>query len=311
MVQAVGEQLVVIDLEEFGDRARTGAYLLLDDEPTLVETGSQACHPRLVAGLREAGVQPEDLRHVIVTHVHLDHAGGAGALMGLASRATLHCHPRAVPHLVDPSRLWQGAGTVYGEQLEPLFGRPLPVPSDRIIAHQDGSTLRLGRRTLTFYDTPGHARHHLGIVDSLTRGLFSGDTVSIRYQPQLTGMPIPYLFPTTTPIDFDPAAALATLDRLERLGLSAVFHTHFSVTRPASDALAATRKGIATIVALMEDLGPDTPVAEVERRLKAAVERDLRTMGVARPNLDFMALDLNLNAQGIVVYLQRKASGKI
>jgi glyoxylase-like metal-dependent hydrolase (beta-lactamase superfamily II) len=311
MVQAVGEDLVVIDLEEFGDRARTGAYLLLDDEPTLVETGSQACHPKLVAGLREAGVEPEALRHVIVTHVHLDHAGGAGALMELASRATLHCHPRAVRHLVDPSRLWQGAGTVYGEQLEPLFGRPRPVPSARIIAHEDGSTLRLGRRTLTFYDTPGHARHHVGIVDSLTGGLFSGDTVSIRYQPQLTGMPIPYLFPTTTPIDFDPAAVLATLDRLEQLSLSAVYHTHFSVTRPATEAFAATRRGIATIVALMEDLGPDAPVAEVERRLKAAVERDLRALGVASPNLDPMALDLNLNAQGIVVYLQRKALGKI
>jgi len=312
VIEPVGEDLVVIDLEEFGDRGRTGAYLLLGAEPTVIETGSAACHERLLAGLGEAGVKPEELCHVIVTHVHLDHAGGAGALMRLAPRALLHCHPRALPHLADPSRLWQGAATVYGERLELLFGRPLPVPAERIVVHEDGSTLALPGRTLTFYDTPGHARHHLGIVDSLTGGLFSGDTVSIRYQPELTGFPVPYLFPTTTPIDFDPVAALNTLDRLEGLGLRAVYHTHFSVTRPATTALAASRAGIWAILALIEEgVGPDTPVAEVEARLQQVVLRDLQRLGIAEPRLDFMALDLHLNAQGIVVYLQRKARGKI
>ncbi len=170
-----------IDLYEEGRRYRSSAYVILDDEgPVLVDPGSARSHGRLVAGLQEVGLDPQDLRHVVATHAHLDHAGGAGQLMARATGATLHCHPRAAAHLIDPGRLQQGARAVYGDALEDLFGPLLPIPAQRVVTPGDGESLVLHGRALTFYDAPGHAKHHLAVVDSLTRGLFSGDAVGIR-----------------------------------------------------------------------------------------------------------------------------------
>ncbi|MBX5467923.1 MAG: MBL fold metallo-hydrolase [Firmicutes bacterium] len=308
MAEAQGDDIWLLDLEEFGDSRRTGAYLILGPEPTLIETGSARCHDQLVAELAAVGLRPEDLRHVVVTHVHLDHAGGAGHLMARAPHALLHCHPRAARHLVDPERLWQGAMAVYGaERLRAWFGRPEPVAPQRVVVEGDGARLALGTRTLTFYDTPGHARHHLGVVDDQSRGLFSGDTVSIRFDPALTGWPEPYWFPSTTPVDFDPPALFATLDRLEALGLDVVFHTHFGATRPAAHALAETRRGLGAILAVLEQVSRDAPADEVARRLEAVVRRDVQSRGWPEEGIRPLALDLELNAQGMLVYLARQA----
>lgn len=311
MIFEVGDDIYGIDLFEEGRPYRSSAYLIRDTQLTLVETGSARSHEKLIEGLKELGVSPRDLCHVVVTHVHLDHSGGAGQLMALAPEATLHCHPRAARHLIDPSRLSEGARAVYGNGLDQIFGSLQPVPADRVVSHEEGTTLELARRQLIFLDTPGHAKHHTSVVDTGSRGLFSGDMVGIRYHPGYTGWPFVYGFPSTTPSDFDPDVMLKTLDRLQRWELSAVYHTHYGVTRPSADAFAFSRHGVEIIQSVMSGLSSDASLAEIQARLQAAIERDLKGKGRGTFSVTALALDLMLNSQGIRVYLQKRAAGKL
>ncbi len=310
-VFAVDKDFYGIDLFEEGKPERSSAYLIRASEPILVETGSARSHQTLVEGLRELGMAPEDVRHVVITHVHLDHAGGVGQMMEAAPKALLHCHPRAARHMIDPSRLEEGARAVYGEQMEAMFGVLKPVPESRVIIQEDGSVLDVGDRQLIFYDTPGHAKHHACILDSQTRGLFSGDTVGIRYAPAYTGWDFVYGFPTTSPSDFDPEVMLKSLDRLEALDPTRIYHTHFGVTEPASEAFRFSRRGIQAIQRIMPMLSPESTLEEVEAALKGAIQKDLAALGHADWDVSPLTLDIILDSQGILVYLQRQAAGKL
>ncbi|NMP21353.1 MBL fold metallo-hydrolase [Sulfobacillus harzensis] len=307
----VGDGIDGIDLFEEGRPERSSAYLIRSQEPILVETGSARSHHVLVDGLRELGVAPEDLRHIIVTHVHLDHAGGVGQMMQAAPKARLHCHPRAARHLVDPSRLEAGARAVYGEQMDEIFGPLMRVPEDRVVVHPDHSVLNTGDRELVFFDTPGHAKHHACVLDQKTMGLFSGDTVGIRYAPGYTAWDFVYGFPTTTPSDFDPDVMLETLDRLQALNLSRIYHTHFGVTEPAEEAFSFSRRGIHAIQRILPELGPDSSLGAVQDALRQAVAEDLAEQGHPGADVSALNLDIMLNSQGILVYLQKKAAGKL
>lgn len=310
-VSAVDDGLYTIDLHEEGRRERSSAYLILGKEPILVETGSARSHSALIEGLSELGVAPSDLRHIVITHVHLDHAGGVGQMMAAAPSARLHCHPRAAQHMIDPSRLEAGARAVYGEQLDEMFGALEPVAENRVVIHEDGSALDTADRELIFFDTPGHAKHHACIMDTATRGLFSGDTVGIRYQKAYTGWDFVYGFPTTSPPDFDLDVMLSTLDRLEALDLSRVYHTHYGVTDPASDAFDFSRRGVRAIQSMLPNLSAESSLAQVETALREAVQRDLATLGHPHTDVDPLGLDIMLNSQGILIYLQKKAAGKL
>lgn len=305
MIFEAGDGVFGIDLYEAGQPFRSCAYLIRDQEPALVETGSARSLPKLLEGLEALGVSPAHLRHLVVTHVHLDHAGAAGHLMQLASQALLHCHQRAARHLIDPSRLEQGARAVYGDRLESLYGSLQPAPAARVIAQPDQSEVSLGHRRLIFYDSPGHAKHHTCIVDTHTRGLFSGDTVGIRYDPRFTGWDFVYGFPTTTPTDFDPGVMLETLSRLEALGLTRVYHTHYGVTAPAETAFAFSRRGVQAILALLAALPSTAGLDDIRRALEQAIRTDIARLGSPVPDLAPLALDLELNSQGIWGYWQK------
>lgn len=306
-----GDGIDGIDLFEEGRPERSSAYLIRSEEPILVETGSARSHGALLEGLAELNMRPEDLKHIIITHVHLDHAGGVGQMMEIAPQATLHCHPRAARHMVDPSKLEAGARAVYGDAMDTIFGPLKPVSANRVVVHEDGGVLEAGDRQLVFYDTPGHAKHHTCVLDRQTMGLFSGDTVGIRYQPGYTGWDFTYGFPTTTPSDFDPGVMLKTLDRLQSLGLTRIYHTHFGVTEPADEALDFTRRGIQAIQSVLPELSPDDALSDVERALRRAVEQDLAQLGHPDADASAINLDIMLNSQGILVYLQKKAAGKL
>lgn len=310
-VFVAGDGIYGIDLFEEGRPERSSAYFIQSQEPILVETGSARSHEALLEGLRELHVRPEDLKHIIITHVHLDHAGGVGQMMEIATKATLHCHPRAARHLIDPSKLEAGARAVYGDAMDRIFGPLKPVPEHRVVVQEDESVLLAGDRELVFYDTPGHAKHHTCVLDRQTMGLFSGDTVGIRYQPRYTGWDFTYGFPTTTPSDFDPDVMLETLDRLQSLDLARVYHTHFGVTEPAEEALDFTRRGIRAIQSALPELSPNDSLADVERALYHAVQEDLAHVGHPDRDASAINLDIMLNSQGILVYLQKKAAGKI
>src|SRR5579875_3995035 len=156
----LGYDVWQIDLLEQQRPYRTAGYLIKDDKLTLIETGSGASHNALLAGLAALDVTPTDLSYVIVTHVHLDHAGGAGQLMEKATNAKLIVHPRGAKHMVDPTRLWEGAKHVYQERVTELFGSVQPIPESRVMVKHHGEELSIGQRTLTFFDSPGHAKHH-------------------------------------------------------------------------------------------------------------------------------------------------------
>ncbi len=210
--------LHTLDLRFQGQPELVAAYLIESGgELALIETGPGSTLPNLLKGIQALGFAPSDIKHVFVTHIHLDHAGAAGwwAQQG----ATVHAHPRAVPHLVDPSKLMESARRVYGERMEALWGDMLPAPAERVVALKDGQVVKFGRTSITAIDTPGHARHHHAYA--WEGACFTGD---------VAGMKLPesrYISVTAAPPQFDPVAYGDSLQRLHAADFSRLYLTHF------------------------------------------------------------------------------------
>lgn len=219
--------VVTIDTR-YDDRPELAAAYLLTggSRVAFVETNTAFAVPRLREALDAAGKRPEDVQYVFLTHIHLDHAGGAGQLMAACPHAELLAHPKAVPHVVDPSRIVAGATEVYGEEaFQRLYGEILPVDAGRVRALEDGETVHLGDRPLTAWHTRGHANHHLVLHDPLADTVFTGDAFGLLY-PSLQARG-PFVIPSTTPTDFDASAAHETVDRVMALGSGRIHPTHF------------------------------------------------------------------------------------
>lgn len=187
----------------------------------LVEAGPASTLDALLAGIRAAGHDPAALDHVLLTHIHLDHAAGAGQLARIAPRALIHVHPQGAAHLADPSRLLASAARLYGDAMEMLWGTMLPVPPDRIRTPADGEAIRVGGRTLAAVETPGHARHHYAFHDPDARLVFTGDAAGIRLERAR------HVRPPTPPPELDTPAWLASIDRLRGLDARMLLPTHF------------------------------------------------------------------------------------
>ena len=216
----IGEGVTQIDTLLGGWERVTAGYLVDGARPVLVETGSQSSVPVLLDALGRLGVGPADLGAVVVTHIHLDHAGGVGNVAAAFPRATVYVHPEGARHLIDPTRLVDSAARVYGSLLDDLYGRLDPTPADRLEVLEDGRELEVGGgRVLTTVDSPGHAKHHLGLHDSTSGILFVGDAVGVRLPD--AGI----LRPSTPPPDFDLDQAVTSLHK-------------FAARRPAGLALA-------------------------------------------------------------------------
>ena len=222
-------------------------YLLeTDSAVAIIEAGNNDSTERILKVLASRGRQAAEVSHVIVTHVHLDHAGGAGKLMQSLPNATLVAHPRGARHLIDPSRLEASARAVYGDaEFDEMYGSLVPVPEDRVILMEDGDSLEIGKRPLSFIDTPGHARHHFCIWDEQTRGWFTGDTFGISYR-ELDTENGPFVFPTSTPIQFDPPALIASINRMLEKQPENMYLTHFGrvqdVQRLADDMISSVEQ---------------------------------------------------------------------
>ncbi|MFB1485867.1 MULTISPECIES: MBL fold metallo-hydrolase [unclassified Thiocapsa] len=286
------------------------------DRLAFIDTGAANSVPGLLGVIADLGLTPEHVDYVIPTHVHLDHGGGAGTLMAACPNARLVIHPKGAPHMIDPSRLVAGSTAVYGEEaFERDFGALTPVPEERVIIAEDGETFELAGRTLTFIDTPGHANHHGSIYDETSRGFFTGDTFGISYREFDTAAG-PWLFAPTTPVAFDPDAWLASLDKLMAHAPQAMYLTHYGrVTQPADllDDLRASIRALADI-ALAEEGNADS---DRESRIKSAVRAYLiagaRAHGVVLSDdaiAELLSLDTELNAQGLEVWLKRRARGR-
>lgn len=295
------------DLMERGLSGRTGCYIIPGPRNTVIETGGSVSLPQWTDGLRQAGISPDRVDYIIVTHIHLDHAGGAGSLVRLCPRARVVVHPRGARHLADPGRLIAGARAVYGDRLEELFGVVLPVPADRILAVEHGASLDLGDRTLNFYHTPGHAKHHVSIFDSGGRGIFTGDTAGIRYHKELTGLEQDYILPTTTPTDFDPKATHESVELLRSLNPAKVYHGHFGVSTDVERVFRETERLVDAFAHLTENVyRPNMTWQEMAGHLKSFVLDDMKqTVGLPKDDTVLDA-DMDLNAMGLLHWLQTR-----
>lgn len=312
MAQPIGSNSYVIDTGLY--RPKMAACYLVEDggELALIDTGTMHSLPRVLDAIDALGARPEQVRYVMPTHVHLDHAGGAGQVMAACPNATLVVHPKGLPHMIDPSKLQAGATAVYGEEAFARdFGRLDPIPEGRTLAADDGSEFALGQRTLRFIDTPGHANHHGCLFDSESGFLFTGDTFGLGYTEfQVDGDPL--LVATTTPVAFDPDAWFTSLERMMALSPAACCLTHFGRIDGPERYVGMLRDSIRAHVeiALAEE-GDDSPGRE--QRLHDAVRTLLVDAGVAHAGLDpqtveeILRNDIELNAQGLGIWLKRRA----
>lgn len=309
--QDIGQGTTLIDCLLYRP-ALAACYLVRDgEELALMDCGTNHSVPQILDAIEAMDATPEQVRWIIPTHVHLDHAGGAGRLMQLCRNATLVTHPKGMPHMIDPSRLQAGATAVYGEAAFARdFGDLEPIPEARCIAAGDEQSFPLGNRLLRFIHTPGHANHHGCILDEHSGYLFTGDTFGLGY-PELA-TPSPYIVATTTPVAFDPDAWEKSLDKLLAHNPSAVCLTHFGKYENPAELAPMLRESIRAHagIALGEEVNP--PEGR-EERLRKAVEQLLIDGAVAHSGLPreqvkaLLGNDVTLNAQGLSVWLARRA----
>lgn len=291
------------------------AYLMVENgRGAFIDSGTSLSLPRHLETLDKAGLTPADVDWVILTHAHLDHAGGAGALMQVLPNARLAAHPRCAPHMIDPTRLIAGATAVYGaEEIARSYGEIVPVPAARVEVMADGQVIELAGRPLRCVDTPGHARHHLCVWDEASRGWFTGDTFGLSYR-EFDSPRGHFALPSTTPVQLEPAALHASIDALVARRPQRMFVTHYGevggstaqVERMADDlhrlldgmlAVARAAHGKpdrhARIVAGLSDLYVAAAIGHGVTLAEDAVRR-------------LLALDVELNTQGLEIWLDRR-----
>src|SRR5690625_2393642 len=179
----IDARIHLIDGFDLGVPERTGTYVIAEEELTIVETGPSPSVKYIKQGLQDLGFSLDEVKYIIVTHIHLDHAGGAGLLARECPNAKVVVHPRGERHLIDPTKLAAGARAIYGDSFSELFDPIVPIAADRLIVKNEGDTLKIGSDcTLEFLNTPGHSKHHFSIYDPVSNGIFTGDTAGIRYQ---------------------------------------------------------------------------------------------------------------------------------
>ena len=279
----------------------------------LVDTGSNDALPNALAALDRLGLDVAAVDYVILTHIHLDHAGGAGSMMAAFPNAQLIVHPRGARHMAEPSKLVAGVTAVYGaEYVNQVYGEILPIPAERIIEAADGFTLSLAGRELLCIDTPGHARHHICIVDKKTGGIFTGDMFGLSYREHdVDGRP--FIFPTTTPTQFEPDEMRASISRLLSFKPEAMYLTHYSRVGDVPALGEDLLRRLDALVAIAESasqLSGKLRHEQIKVEIATYLFGELKAHGCNLAEtvvLDIWATDLELNAQGLEVWLDSRA----
>lgn len=286
------------------------AYLIVEQgRGAFVDCGTNHSVPRLLAALQQADLAPGDVDFLIVTHVHLDHAGGAGLLMQHLPNATLVAHPRAAPHLIDPAKLIAGATAVYGEEeIQRSYGAIQPVPEARVRVVEDGETIMLAGRPLLSIDTPGHARHHHCLWDARSRCWFTGDTFGLSYR-ELDGPQGAFILPTTTPVQFEPSALKASIARMLAYAPDGMYLTHYGRVDDVPRLAQALYEQIDAMVAIADACeGRADRHRCIAAGLSALYLERAHALQVPLADEDvlrLLAMDIELNAQGLGVWLDR------
>lgn len=284
------------------------------DRLAIIDTGTQYSVPQLQRGIESLGLTFDHVDFIILTHIHLDHAGGAGALMNLCPQATLVVHPRGARHMVDPSKLIAGTTAVYGEDaFKRLYGNIEPIDAGRVWEPKDGETLNWADRPLTFLDTPGHANHHHCIVDAQTNSVFTGDTLGVSYQA-LRYKDQAFVMPTTTPVQFNPDTLHDSINKVMDYQPDTLYLTHYSALKPTATMIAGLHEQIDDFVMLTQQAAEaESEQAEFEAALSTSIQQYLirrcanQIPELAQDSIEkWFGLDAQLNAQGLAFWWQHK-----
>lgn len=303
-----GDGIHVVD-SCFGGERLVAIHLIVEKgRVAIVDTATNASVPRLLRELDHLGLAANQVDYVILTHVHLDHAGGAGQLMAALPAARLVVHSRGARHMIHPSRLIAATYEVYGrENAIRMYGDILPVAAERVVDISDKTTIDLCGRELPLFDAPGHARHHICIRDSHSGHIFTGDTFGLCY-PQLDCDGRQFVFPTTSPTQFDPDALHRTIHMITDMKPSALYVTHFGRVRDVARLAADMHRLIdeqLEIALLEKESGPDRS-ERIRTGLRSLVRLEAETQGWGIQGdaaCEFLSQDIDLNAKGLDIWL--------
>lgn len=306
----LGINIYLLDSYDLGVPGRTGIYIIKESDLTLIESGPSPSFDHIKNGLSLLGFELADIKYIILTHIHLDHAGGIGKLLAFCPHAKVMVHPRGSRHLVHPEKLIAGAKAVYEESFTKFFDPVLPVAADRILEKKEGDELKLStHRTLKFFDTPGHAKHHLSIYDPLSNGIFTGDTVGIRYE-QLAKEDIDLFLPTTSPNQFDPLDMQKQIERILHMNVDYILFGHYGMTTNVTKALEEVSNWLTVFMEIgatvYKNGGSEHVMAD---NLLKKVRQHLRKYHVSDDHevYEILAIDMEVCAMGIFDYFERTA----
>jgi glyoxylase-like metal-dependent hydrolase (beta-lactamase superfamily II) len=272
-----------------------------------IDVGTNYTVPLLIELLAEKNIPIENVDYVIPTHVHLDHAGGAGSMIQHAPNAQLIIHPRGARHMIDPSRLQAGASAVYGEdEFKKHYGDLVAIDEQRVTIAEDDFKVDFQGRTLKFIDTPGHAKHHFCIIDEDSNGIFTGDTFGVAY-PELTVNEQPFIFPPSSPVDFNPQDWLTSIDKIMAARCDRAYLTHFNKVDNLQP-LANTLQGRVTLFAEFAVQSPNSQ--ELKAQIQGYFIEEVLKTGCqlsTKEIIDILSLDIDLITQGLMVWVEKNA----
>ena len=304
-VMNVVDGISVID-SEYYSKDFAAIYLLKQkNKVIIIETGTNYSVPHVKEALSQIGLSFLDVLYVIPTHVHLDHAGGAGLLMMQCQNAALVVHPRGARHLIDPSKLVAGAKAVYGEnKFKEYYGEIFPIDANRVIQADDNFILDFDGRELRFIDTPGHARHHFCIWDKATKSMFTGDTFGISYR-DLDHQDELYILPSTSPVQFDPEALIQSINRIMEFKPERVCLTHFSAIKPtkkATNKLIESIHFVSNLAIKYADKNDSESI--IYKKMMDYFLEGLNEIGFQNNDYakDRLSLDVLINTQGLIYW---------
>ncbi len=304
---ALDKRIHLIDGFDLGVPERTGTYVINEDALTIVETGPSPSVKHVKKGIESLGFKLDQVKYIIVTHIHLDRAGGAGLLIRDCPNATIVVHPRGARHLAEPKKLAAGARAVYGDSFSELFDPIISVPEERLLIKGEEDTLQIGSAcTLTFFDTPGHSRHHFSIFDPVSNGMFTGDTVGVRYQ-LLIDDGVSFFLPSTSPNQFDPDAMQRSIDRMLSMNLDRIYYGHFGMTQNPEKALHQVSEWIGVFMEEAEQvIAEGKGYDELSGRLLERVRQYLRGFDIDDDHEAYIVINLDMQvcALGMIDYFQ-------
>ncbi len=304
--------IAAIDTEYVRPLQDASHLIVEDGRAAFVDTGTNHSLPLLIDALRRRDLDVGDVDYVIVTHVHLDHAGGAGSMMQAFPNATCVVHPRGAPHMADPSRLYNATIAVYGEDLtRQMYGEIVPIDESRLHVPEDNGWIKLNGRELQFLYTEGHAKHHFCIYDPKSNGVFTGDSFGVSYR-ELDNENGAFIFATSTPTQFDPAEAHKAVDRIMSLAPDRLFLTHFGEVTELDKLAADMHECLDDYVAMaQEHANDDNRAAAMKQAMSDYLVGRLAQHGFDGDEAamrDVLGIDIVLNAQGLESWLDYTAA---